>query len=109
MPNDSECACVNDLEKLYLADEYAELMACEFVESFGEVCPPMMDYVIERTIVRLVHLAIMNRDDGTEASERKTLDATAEYIFRLSKTAPATLKIIMDDAARKGEPANASN
>lgn len=109
LPDDGNCTCVGDIEQQHLVDTYAEHVVCEFVDSFGAVCPAMMDFIIERILARLVHVAVWNYDNNLEHSERKTLDATADYIFRLSKTAPAALKIIMDDAARKKEPANARN
>lgn len=104
-----DCTCIKDLSQLELADRYGEAMACEFVETFGGLCPVMMDYAVERVVARLIHIAVWKHDENLEHSERKTLDAVAEYLFKLSKTTPAALKIIMDEAAKRGEPANARN
>jgi hypothetical protein len=106
---DGQCSCINDLGQLQIADTFAEEVACHFVDTMGGTCPEMMDYVVERVIARLVHVAVWNHDETLEHSERKTLDATAEYLFRLSKTTPAALKIIMDESARSKEPSNARN
>lgn len=107
MQHNHDCPCISDLAQLEYCDQFAEHLACHFVDTMGNKCPPMMDYLVERIIARLVHMAVWNRDENLEHSERKTLDAVADYLFRLSKTTPAALKVIMDEAAKKGEPANA--
>lgn len=104
-----DCTCINELDKLQLADDYAEAIACQLVDDFGSTCVPMLNYVTERLIARIVHVAVLNADQNLSVSERKTLDAVADHLLRLSKTAPAALKIIMDEAARKENPVNASN
>ena len=79
--SDDECSCIGELEQLHLADQYAEQVACEFVETFGGVCPSMLDYVTERIIARLVHVAVMNRDENLIVSERKTATCTSRAMI----------------------------
>lgn len=104
-PHDEDvCTCISELDKVQLAAEYAEKIACDFVDDFGGSCTPMFQHVVAGIMVRFAHLAILSKDERLVHSERKTLDAVAEYLIQLSKTAPAALKVIMDDAERRENP-----
>ena len=104
MSQPDQCTCVHELDKLHIVNEYADNVACDFVDVFGGICPEMMDYVVQNIVVRFVHMAVWSHDHNLEHNERKTLDAVAAYLTKLSATGPAALKIIMDEAKMKGEP-----
>jgi hypothetical protein len=104
-PHDDEvCTCVTDLDKMEIVTQYAEKVACDFVDDFGGSCRPMFQHVVAGIMVRFAHLAVLSNDENVSASERKTLDAVEAYLIQLSKTAPAALKVIMDDAERRENP-----
>lgn len=104
MPHD-ECKCSRDLEKLELADQFAEYIAAEIGDTFGGICAPMMDFFVERLIARVAHMQALSHDEtlGSEPN-LKLLNAVEKNIFRLSGTAPAALKVILDEArVREGD------
>jgi hypothetical protein len=109
MQRDGTCSCIEELDQRELANDFAEQLTCELIENMGGVCPAMMDFVVEQVIARFVHVAVFCHDENLEHSERKTLDAVEKYLFKLSRTTPAALKLIMDEQRIKEGPANARN
>lgn len=108
MVDDGTCSCLHKLEKLEMVSNYANAAASEFVDEVGGLCPDMLDHVVEQVVVRLVHIAVFRRDENLEASERRLLAAVEDYLHRISRTAPAALKVIRDEAEKKENP-RASN
>ena len=99
-----ECKCTRDMEKLGIVDDYAEQIAEDIADTVGALCPPMFDFFVERLVARVVHMAVLSGDDTLTPDNPKLFDAVGQRLFKLSGTAPAALKVVLDEArAREGE------
>jgi hypothetical protein len=103
-----ECTCVGNLEKMELVDQYAEHIAEEIGDTMGGTCGPMMNFFVERLVARIMHMQAMSNDEtiSYEITD-KLLTAVRDGLFRLSGTAPAALKVIIDEARAREGDANA--
>jgi hypothetical protein len=75
------------------------------------MCPEMINFLVDQTVARLVHIALMHEDrelDPTmEMYDARTLDRAHDRLITMSGTLPAVLQVIMTEG-RAGER-NASN
>jgi hypothetical protein len=102
-----ECKCSGNLEKLEIVDQYAENIAAEIADTVGGVCTPMFNFFVERLVARVAHMAVLSGDETLGPDNPKLFDAVERRLFQLSGTAPAALKIILDEARAKEGDTNA--
>jgi hypothetical protein len=102
-----ECRCSSDIEKLEMIDQYAETIAEDIAETVGGLCTPMFDFFAERLIARVAHMVVLGGDPSLGPENPKLLDAVEQRLSKFSGTAPAALRIILDEARAKEGATNA--
>jgi hypothetical protein len=92
---------MENIEKREIAISYSDMLVNDVFNTFGGCCEEVLEYVVEQTVVRLVHVMASIRHHEREIDDVKVYDEVAKMLHTIEKNSPGTLNLILQEYRAK--------